>query len=296
MANHRRSVEKEAYWRGHFERQSASGLLIRRWCRENGVSEPTFYVWRRKLQERDHKRGLTDRDRHAPLSEAAFAPDVVAVDVVTSNVLTSDVLTSYAESGDREAKLENDVAGGLVIRLREDASTEILERVLTVVCRHGIASAGCVPSLYGRGQSWRGGFVLSIPSTPRVFLATAPTDMRKGFDGLFTLVENVIREDPFSGHLFVFRNRKRDRLKVLWWDTDGLAIFYKRLERGNYQFPTDSEVSKSGTTKSRCEIRSDELSLPLAGIDLGSVKRRRRYQRPSADGKLTSDRKPVSPA
>lgn len=140
--------------------------------------------------------------------------------------------------------------------------------------------------------------MLSIPRTTRVFLATEPTDMRKGFDGLFALVENVIREDPFSGHLFVFRNRRRDRLKVLWWDTDGLAIFYKRLERGNYQFPTDSVVTKSGTTSSRCEIRSDELSLLLAGIDLGSVKRRRRYQRPvsdksAADGRLTSDRKPV---
>ena len=153
--------------------------------------------------------------------------------------------------------------------------------------------------------------MLSISRTTRVFLATEPTDMRKGFDGLFALVENVIREDPFSGHLFVFRNRRRDRLKVLWWDTDGLAIFYKRLERGNYQFPTDSVVAKSGitksgttksgttksgTTSSRCEIRSDELSLLLAGIDLGSVKRRRRYQRPSADGQLPSDRQPVSPA
>lgn len=138
--------------------------------------------------------------------------------------------------------------------------------------------------------------MLSISRTTRVFLATEPTDMRKGFDGLFALVENVIREDPFSGHLFVFRNRRRDRLKVLWWDADGLAIFYKRLERGNYQFPTDSVVSKSGTTSSRCEIRSDELSLLLAGIDLGSVKRRRRYQRPSADGQLPSDRQPVSPA
>ena len=125
--------------------------------------------------------------------------------------------------------------------------------------------------------------MLSIPRTTRVFLATSPTDMRKGFDGLFALVENVIREDPFSGHLFVFRNRKRDRLKVLWWDTDGLAIFYKRLERGNYQFPTDSAVSKSGPASSRCEIRSDELSLLLAGIDLGSVKRRQRYQRPASN-------------
>src|SRR5277367_865849 len=79
--------------------------------------------------------------------------------------------------------------------------------------------------------------MLNFSRTTRVFLATEPTDMRKGFDGLFALVENVIREDPFSGHLFVFRNQRRDRLKVLWWDRDGLAIFYKRLERGSYAWP-----------------------------------------------------------
>ena len=82
--------------------------------------------------------------------------------------------------------------------------------------------------------------MLSFSRTTRVFLATQPTDMRKGFDGLFALVENVIQEDPFSGHLFVFRNARRDRLKLLWWDRDGLAIFYKRLEKGSYQFPTDA--------------------------------------------------------
>ena len=92
----------------------------------------------------------------------------------------------------------------------------------------------------------------------------ANTDMRKGFDGLFALVENVIREAPFSGHLCGFRNRRRDRLKVLWWNTGGLAIFYKCLEHGNYQFPTDSDALKSDTAKPRCEIRSGELSLLLA--------------------------------
>ena len=133
--------------------------------------------------------------------------------------------------------------------------------------------------------------MLSISRTTRVFLATEPTDMRKGFDGLFALVEKVIQEDPFSGHLFVFRNQRRDRLKVLWWDRDGLAIFYKRLERGSYQFPTDAV---SGTEKGsagdqghaeRCEIRADELALLLEGIDLGSVKRRLRYER-STNGEV----------
>jgi transposase-like protein len=137
MANHRRSVEKEVYWRGQVDRQSASGLSIRRWCRESGVSEPTFYVWRRELRKRDYEHGLTERDRHAPLSEAAVAPGFVAVDVVTADVLTPDAVLA-----DREAKLEIDVAGGVVIRLRESASAETLERVLTVVCRHGLTRGG----------------------------------------------------------------------------------------------------------------------------------------------------------
>lgn len=123
--------------------------------------------------------------------------------------------------------------------------------------------------------------MLTISRTTRVFLSTEPTDMRKGFDGLFALVERVIREDPFSGHLFVFRNQRRDRLKVLWWDRDGLAIFYKRLERGSYEFPTDRTRKGSSGDSQRLEIRADELALLLEGIDLASVKRRPRYQRPA---------------
>lgn len=129
--------------------------------------------------------------------------------------------------------------------------------------------------------------MLSFSRTTRVFLATQPTDMRKGFDGLFALVENVIQEDPFSGHLFVFRNARRDRLKLLWWDRDGLAIFYKRLEKGSYQFPTDVPACTSNGSRGdhrntpRCEIRADELALLLEGIDLNSVKRRPRYERPT---------------
>ena len=149
MAYRRRSVEKEAYWRSQFERQSSSGLSIRRWCRESGISEPTFYVWRRKLQKRDHEGGLTDCDRHASLSEAVVAPGFVAVDVVTSNVRIPDAVASDAESAGREAKLEIDVAGGVVIRLREGVSADTLERVLTVVCRHGVARYGLAGGSHG---------------------------------------------------------------------------------------------------------------------------------------------------
>jgi hypothetical protein len=153
MANQRRSVEKEAYWRGQLERQSASGQSIRRWCRESGVSEPTFYVWRRELRKRDHERGRTERNRHEPLSEPAFAPGFVAVDVLAPDVLAPDVVTSDAVLSGREAKLEIDVAGGVVIRLREDASAETLERVLTVVCRHGIARQGAARGSRGEVES-----------------------------------------------------------------------------------------------------------------------------------------------
>ncbi len=131
--------------------------------------------------------------------------------------------------------------------------------------------------------------MLSLPSNTRIFLCTTPTDMRKSFDGLFALVETVIGEDPFSGHLFLFRNRKRDRVKLLYWDEDGLVIWYKRLEEGRYQFPSDLGVQRSVTTDgtdqqpaARLEIRADELAMLLGGIDLSHVKRRKRYRRQSA--------------
>ena len=112
----------------------------------------------------------------------------------------------------------------------------------------------------------------------RVFVCTQPTDMRKGFDGLSGLAEHMLRQDPLSGHLFVFRNRTRDRLKVLYWDHDGLAVWYKRLERGTFQLPTD--LAPRDESQVGAEISASELSLLLGGVELASVQRRRRYQRP----------------
>ena len=121
--------------------------------------------------------------------------------------------------------------------------------------------------------------MLSLASTMRIFLAVEPTDMRKGFDGLFALVESVVEQDPFSGHLFLFRNRQRDRLKILYWDRDGLALWYKRLEQGRFQFPTDVTCGSGEEPPRSCEIRADELAMLLGGIDLANVKRRKRYER-----------------
>jgi transposase len=114
--------------------------------------------------------------------------------------------------------------------------------------------------------------MLTLPPSMRVFVATKPADMRKSFDGLFALVRDFLGEDPLSGHLFVFRNRSGDRLKILWWDRDGLAIWYKRLEEGTFRFPFSGDGA-------RLEMTAADLQLVLQGIDPAKVKRSKRYQR-----------------
>jgi transposase len=82
-----------------------------------------------------------------------------------------------------------------------------------------------------------------IRDNVRVWLATAPLDMRRGFDRLAEQVRTILLQDPLSGHLFVFANRSRERLKILWWDNNGYCIYYKRLEKGTFQFPSSKEKS-----------------------------------------------------
>lgn len=120
--------------------------------------------------------------------------------------------------------------------------------------------------------------MLSLTQSLRVFVCTQPTDMRRSFDGLCGMAANLMQQDPLSGHLFLFRNRNRDRLKILYWDRDGLAIWYKRLEKGGFQLPTD--LKSDDSTQASAEISIDELTWLLGGIDLASVKRRQRYSRP----------------
>ena len=109
----------------------------------------------------------------------------------------------------------------------------------------------------------------------RVFLCTSPTDMRKGFDTLAVLVREGLGYDPLSGHLFLFVGRRRDRLKLLYWDRDGYALWYKRLEQGTFRMP----VAKPETAS--IELKASELAMLLEGIDLRSIKRRKRFQRPA---------------
>lgn len=113
--------------------------------------------------------------------------------------------------------------------------------------------------------------MLSFSANVSVYLCRKPTDMRKGFDGLHTLVCQVFERDPLDGHLFLFVNRRRDRLKMLWWDQDGMALFYKRLEAGTYQLPAAPDDCEG------IKIDGTDLAMMLTGIDIQSAKRRKRY-------------------
>ena len=113
--------------------------------------------------------------------------------------------------------------------------------------------------------------MLSLAAGTRIFVATGATDMRKGFTGLQGIITSHLEQDPLSGHLFLFVNRRRDKLKILYWDGDGLAIWYKRLEQGTFQMPAIKDDQKMAV------IRSEELTMLLRGIDLNSAKRRKRF-------------------
>ena len=107
----------------------------------------------------------------------------------------------------------------------------------------------------------------------RVFLCTLPTKMSYSFDTLMGLAQQIFNEDPLSGHLFLFVSRDRDRLKILFWDHDGLAIFYKRLEAGTFQLP------RTPSGEQGIELDERQLNRLLTGLDLRTGRRRRRYRR-----------------
>lgn len=110
---------------------------------------------------------------------------------------------------------------------------------------------------------------------PRIWLAAEATDMRCGFDRLAERVKTVIGQDPVGNSLFVFHSRRGDRLKILTWDRDGFALWYKRLESGVFKLPRMSPGSRS------VELRASELAMILDGIDMTKLKRVPRYERTS---------------
>ena len=110
----------------------------------------------------------------------------------------------------------------------------------------------------------------------RIYLCVAPADMRRGFDTLAASVKEFLKHDPFSGNLFLFVGRGKDRMKILYWDRDGFVLWYKRLEEGAFKLPALKDSPAS------VELKATELAMLLEGIDLKSIKRSKRFNRPPA--------------
>ena len=111
--------------------------------------------------------------------------------------------------------------------------------------------------------------MLMLPSSCKIFVSAAPCDMRRSFDRLASMVQEILHQSPFSGHLFVFRGRRNDRVKILYWERGGFAIWYRRLEKGTFRFPEKGHAS--------FEMEPAELALLLEGIDLAGATRRKRF-------------------
>jgi transposase len=111
--------------------------------------------------------------------------------------------------------------------------------------------------------------MLSFPSAVKIYLYKQPADMRRSFDSLAMMVQCVIKQDPLSGHVFIFRNKRGNCLKLLYWDRDGYAIWYKRLEKGTFNVPVD-------ITEDYC-LEHHQLSMMLEGIEFTGIKRKKRF-------------------
>jgi len=118
--------------------------------------------------------------------------------------------------------------------------------------------------------------VFGVGAATRIYVATGATDMRKGFDGLYGLVRDQLLCDPLSGHLFLFANAQRNRLKVLFWDTTGLWVCAKRLEVGRFHWPTPDDA------QAKIVLSHEEFAMLLGGIDLAQTRPRKWYRRPVA--------------
>jgi len=115
--------------------------------------------------------------------------------------------------------------------------------------------------------------LLTLPSTVRIYVAAEAVDLRKGHDGLAAATRQIIRGDPLSGHLFVFMNRRRNRLKVLLWEPSGFLLLYKRLERGRFRLPLTPRLGQR-----HVEMEATDLALMMEGIDLRGAGRRKRWR------------------
>lgn len=125
--------------------------------------------------------------------------------------------------------------------------------------------------------------MLTLPAAVRIYVAAEPVDLRRGFDGLAAATRSVIGADPLSGHIFVFLNRRKNRIKLLVWDRTGYLVLYKRLERGTFAIATQPRIGQR-----HVELDAGELGLLLEGLDLRGARRRTRWYRSAHDSGLHS--------
>jgi transposase len=116
--------------------------------------------------------------------------------------------------------------------------------------------------------------MLTLPSSVRIYVAAEPVDLRRGFDGLAAATRSLMGAEPLSGHVFVFLNRRKNRVKLLVWDRTGYVLLYKRLEKGTFEIPTEPLPGRR-----HVEVDSGELGLMLEGLDLRGARRRPRWYR-----------------
>ena len=136
-------------------------------------------------------------------------------------------------------------------------ATETTRKTKEVLSKISISQP--INSIPNPANAYANAFMIPVPTSTKVWLACGVTDMRKGFAGLSALTETVLRRDPYSGHLFVFRGRRGDLIKVIWWDGQGACLFSKRLERGRFVWPSPSE--------GKLVIGAAQLAMLLEGID-----------------------------
>lgn len=126
--------------------------------------------------------------------------------------------------------------------------------------------------------------MLTLPCSVRIYVAADPVDLRRGFDGLAATTRSIIGANPMSGHVFCFVNRRRNRVKFLFWDRSGYVLVYKRLERGAFAIPTSPRAGER-----HVELDAGELGLMLEGIDLRGARRRKRWRRLPHERNATQD-------
>ena len=225
------------------ERQAASGMSIARFCTQAGVSANAFFVWKRRLRSQNGQsnRGRpTSRSRTAARARSPRSNDrAAAANPLVPVRLIADPIPRRAASAEA---IEVEWPNGLVLRVPTGCDADTLQDVLQAL---------------RPGRRCRGLVMLTFPTSLRVFAHRFATDMRKSFEGLCGIIEAQLGQTVESGHLFLFFNRRRDRVKILYFSGDGLTIVYRKLEAGTFETPRDPQA---GTRRHRLIRRRSPLS------------------------------------